>query len=349
MTDGADRVALQRIELLNDAGRHEEAARAAGVLLAAAPSDVEALVQLGRAQAGRKDYAAMLDVANALTRADPDGFFAHILASEALFHLKDYSRALVAAQEATRRAPDSAVSHRMVAWAASELKGQQRLAWDAANHAVRLGPLDAENHTCAGTLAMEMGDQPLAERALAEALRLDPGDALARHNLAVLRTRQGRLVDATHGLLTSASMDPQQELVPHNLASVILVWLQRTHWGMWGTYLVLRSVAGTSDHFSVPSAVALLLGLGLLAWWTRQTVLRLGGHVRATMWRVLHRSVFTALWFWSLVAAGLALVVAGLGPSAGLRMLATLVSAVALVVGCLSSWIGAVRHRRRVT
>lgn len=348
MTGGADPGALQRVQLLNDTGRHAEAAAAAALLLAAAPDDPATLTQLGRAHAGRKDYAGMIDVANALTRADPAGFFGHILASEALFHLKDYPRALTAAQESTRRAPDLDVGHRMVAWAASEVKGAQRLAWEAANHAVRLDPLDAENHTCAGTIAMEMGDHPLAERALAEALRLDPSNALARHNLAVLRTRQGRLVDATQDLFSSAAIDPEQDLVPHNLASVILIWLQRTHWGMWGTFLVLRPMAELGSRVSWPAVVVLLLGLALLAWWTRHTVLRLGGHVRATMWRVLHRSVFTAIWFWSLVCSGLALLVGALGPSPEVRLNASLAAGAVLLVGCAASWMGAVRHRNNV-
>jgi hypothetical protein len=167
-------------------------------------------------------------------------------------------------EEATRRAPDLAVCHRMVAWAAGEVKGQERPARDAANHAVRLSPFDAENHTCAGTVAMEMGDHPFAERALVEALRLDPSEPLARHGLAVLHTRQGRLVDATHGLLSSAAMDPHQALVPHNLTSVILVWLPRTHWGMWGTYLVLEAAAGAGGPVSWPAVGVMLLGLALL-------------------------------------------------------------------------------------
>ncbi len=339
--------AVVRAGLLNDAGRHAEVPRMVAPVLAHDPGDVAALTELARARCGLEEYPAALEVAGALTRADPDGTFAHLVAAEAYFRLGDYPRALQAAQEATRLAPEAAVGHRMVAWAAGEIPGQRQLAWAAANHATTLEPGNSSNHTLCGTLAMEAHDHALAEKAFATALGIDPGDAIAAHNLAVLRQRQGRLVDATEGLLNSARLDPGQKLVPSNLTGVVLSWLQRTHFGLWGAALVLRVINQDPavQGFSVLSAVTALVLLGAGLWWTRRTVLRLGEHARSTMWRVLHRSALIAAWFWLLVLAAALLLVGGLAPTAAIRNGTLAAALVTIALACLISWLGVAVRR----
>lgn len=348
MNDAAPSQALRRIGMLVDAGRDEPALQQLRAVLAASPQDVEALTLLGRVHAHRRDADGMLEAANALARADPDSFFAHLLASQAFLVREQYEPALRAAQESARRAPTLPACHRQVAMAASEVPGQRQLAWEAANHAVALDPQDAAGHTCVGTVALEAGHHEVAERAFVEALRLDPEDDLAHHNLAVLRTRQGRLVEATGGLLATAALEPRQDLVPRNLRAVVLVWLQRTHLALWGVIFLLAQAHGSNPGAGVvPAAYALAAAaVALGIWWTRRTVLRLGSHARGILWRVLHGSGFTMFWFWSLAVAAVAALLAALVPVASARAAGIGVAFLAVLVGCVASWSGAAVRRR---
>ncbi|MFN8080581.1 MAG: tetratricopeptide repeat protein [Kineosporiaceae bacterium] len=342
-----DALGLNRIELLLDAHRPEEALRALGPRLAEAPHDVRLLTLLGRVHAQRQDREAMLQVANALAAVQPDGFFGHLLAAEALFALKQYHSALYAAQRAVERAPDMDVCHRMVAWTASEVKGSQTLAWSAARHAVALDPLDADNHTCMGTIAMEQGDHQVAERAFAEALRLNPGEANARHNLGVMHSRQGRLTAAAEDLLASAALDPHHDLLARNLTAVVHQWMRRTHYGLVGLWLVMLIAT-----LSAPPAWNLWARLGVLVvcaaigvWWTRLTLRRLGSGASRVIWRVVHRGA-TALRFWLMAIVVVMIVIGGVVPDATLSSVVLRLTQYVIMASVAVSWTALAGRRR---
>ncbi|MBK8074892.1 MAG: tetratricopeptide repeat protein [Kineosporiaceae bacterium] len=344
---GGDALGLNRIELLLDAHRPDEALRVLGPRLAQAPHDVQLLTLLGRIQAQRQDHEAMLQVANALVAVHPDGFFGHLLASEALFALKQYHSALHAAQRAVQQAPELDVCHRMVAWTASEVPGSQAVAWAAARHAVALDPLDADNHTCMGTIAMEQGDHQVAERAFAEALRLNPGDANARHNLGVMRSRQGRLADAAEDLLASAALDPHHDLLTRNLTAVVHQWMRRTHYGLVGLWLVMLIVTLSSPRGWDPWARlgVLVLSLAVGVWWTRLTLQRLGAGARGVIWRVVHRGA-TALRFWLMAAVVVMLVIGGVVPDPTLSLIVLRLTQYVIMISVAVSWTALARRRR---
>lgn len=333
--------AVTAVQLLNDAGRHDEALRQLAPILARAPEDHVVLGELARAQLGRGDLELALQAAQALIRQHPEYFYGEYLRSLVLRGMGDYPGAVRAAEEAIRLAPQISACHRALAWAADQLPGGRTLAWQAASHAVTLDPQDPETHVCFGTVVMDQ-NPTIASQAFQEALRLDPSHALARHNLAVLHLRQSKMADAAEGLLSAASLDPRQTHLEWNFGRVVRHWLVWTHWGGCALYLGVRATIEDRDYdrpgivWLAPVALVVATCVGI--WWTRRTVLRLGAHGRSVMWRTLHRSPLHALRFWCVVLGLAAVVAMGLGFTGPMRLAATNTAIAFLAAGFATVW-----------
>ncbi len=329
--------ALERGELLLQSGRYAEARRVAVEALAHDPYDVEALLLRARAHLRLEQYDdALLDAGQAL-RQHPSLVQAHGVRAAALLETGRHEEALDAAIETTRLAPDWAPAHLTVATVADRVPGKGQIAWDAASHACTLAPLDADTHAMMGSVALTWQRFDVAERALLEALRLDPQHLQARHDLGVVRLRRGGYGEAASSFVSTLKDDPTQHVARQNLEGVVLRWVQRTHLGMWGVWWFVRLFVAA--QVPLGAAVVWLLGVVLLVWWTRRTVITLAGDLRVVLWRVLRSSWLASLWFGCVLVAAVGTTVAALVPVEGVAIGSVLVAGLALLVGCLASWV----------
>ncbi len=335
-----------RAEMLLDARRYEEAVRAAGEALASEPFDVEAQLVRARANLRLERFRETLqDVDDVLVR-EPSDVQAHGVRAAALLGLKRGDEALAAAIETTRLAPGFAGAHLTVAAVADQLKGRGQIAWDAASRACELAPLDADAHATMGSVALSWKRLDVAERALLEALRLDPQHTGARHDLGVVRFDSGSYGEAAAGFVSSLKDDPGLGVARQNLEGVVLRWIQRTHLGMWAVWFVVRICVAA--QVQVAAAVVWAIGVALLVWWTRRTVSTLAGDLRVVLWRVLRSSWLASSWFGCVVVAAVGTTLAALVPVVAVSVTGLVVGGLALLVGCLASWVrlGARRVRR---
>ncbi len=340
----------ERARLLLNAGRESDALRLLHTAVATDPHDVMTWGLISRAHLGLAEFQKALDAAGRVVRDWPDSTWGHILVSCALAGLKRRPEALAAAQHAVRLDPSNHATHLQVASVADDMKGQGALAWEAARRAVDLAPLDPDTHATMGSVALTAKRRDVAERAFLEALRLDPQHVQARHDLGVVRLAQGSMHEAARSFVDTAVADPRQTVARRNLDVLVLKWLQRTHVGFWILWIAERlpvALAGETRGFVVPAIVLWLLGFGILVWWTRRTVVALGGDLRRALWRVLRASWVASIWFGCVAVAGLAILVMAWSPEPYPRVMAAVLAGGALLVGCLVSWIGAAVGRIR--
>lgn len=340
---------LVRIEMLLDSGRHRDALGQLSGLLAVNPHDPELWSGVARAHIGLDEHAAALEAAMTVVRLRPDAARGHLFASIALLGLKRKEEALTAAVEATRAAPLAWVAHTQVAEVASTVRRHRQTAWAAANRAVELAPLESNTHATMGLVALRAGNRQVAEQALTEALRLDPSNHAAQHNLGIVRLGKGQMVAAAQDLGRAAAADPNAPETTIAFRAVILRWLRNSHWALWGFWILDRlSAASGREHEGLwwPSMAIALLALGVLGWWTRRTIVAVGGHLRGVLWRVLRRSVLTAAWFMAVALGGLTLVVGSFMPDPQVRDYLTSATGAALLLGVVLSWMQVFATRR---
>ena len=337
---------LARAELLLESGRFAEAAQAAGAALASDPYDVDALLLRSRALLRLGRYEDALRDAGQALRQEPALVQAHAVRAAALLETGRHEEAMAAAIETTRLAPDWAPAHLTVATVADRVPGKQQIAWDAASYACTLAPLDPDTHAMMGSVALTWNRLDVAEQALLEALRLDPQHVEARHDLGVVRFRGGSYGEAAAGFVSTLRDDPSQSVARQNLEGVVLRWVQRTHLGMWGVWFLVRIFV--SAQVQAGAVVVWALGAGLLVWWTRRTVVSMSGDLRVVLWRVLRSSWLASLWFGCVVVAAVATTAAALVPVLSVAVGGLVVAGLALLVGCLASWVrlGTARARR---
>lgn len=343
------RAELSRIGLLLDAGRHREALAELRRLLASNPEDADLWASISRAHIGLEEYQQAYEAALSVVRADPSSWIGHLYASLALAGLGRAEEALRAAIESTRVAPTQWVAHSQVAEVASGLRRHRATAWAAANRAVELAPLESNAHATMGLVALRARDRKVAERALNEALRLNPQNHNAQHNLGIVRLSKGEMVAATRDLGVAAAADPNSPVTSIAFRAVILRWLRNCHWALWGFWILARLLAaGGADHRGLwwPTALTALAALALLGWWTRRTVVAVGGHLRGVLWRVLRRSVLTSLWFAAVGVGGLLLLVGAFLPDPSARQVVIHLTGGALLAGVVLSWLQVFAGRR---
>lgn len=333
-------MSVERGELLLSSGRYREALELAHRRLASDPYDDDAQLLSARAHLRLGDEHAALRDADAVAARNPHDLGAHSVRAGALAALGRHDEALAAAVETTRIAPTWHGSHLTVAAVADRMKGRGDLAWQAAARACELAPLDPDTHAMMGSVALSWKRFDVAERALLEALRLDPEHVDARHDLGVVRLQQGSYGGAADSFASTLRADPSVEVARRNLQHLVLRWLQRTHLGAWVAWFLLRFALAAESY---PARLVIgAVAAGVLVWWTRRTLAPLGARLRVVMWRVVRSSWVATVWFACVALAllGVALTALLPPPLDGVAVIAMLATGGALLVGCLTSWIG---------
>ena len=153
---------LERIRMLCDLRRFDEAAAMARRAIATTPDNPEAWCLLAQALLGTEKYGLALDAAGRAAAIAPEDEWPHRLRSIALTALHRDSEALAAAVESVRCEPFAWVTHARVA-SASAAAGMKDQAIAAAAKAVELGPNEARAWITAGDVAAKSGKPKEAE------------------------------------------------------------------------------------------------------------------------------------------------------------------------------------------
>jgi tetratricopeptide (TPR) repeat protein len=283
--------AFERIRMLCDLRRFDEAATLARRAIATTPDEAEAWCLLAQALLGTEKYGLALDAAGRAAAIAPEDEWPHRLRSIALSALHRDTDALAAALESVRCEPFVWVTHGRVA-SASAACGMKDQALAAAAKAVELGPNEARAWVTAGDVSAKCGKPKEAEQYYAAALRLDPQSADAHNGLGRLRLK-GRgpnaagLAAATAGFATAVRTDPRAQNHRRGIDVVLRVFLARASYFIFlVSYLSARGTSGSSSTIARLLPVVLLLAPAAFVW---RFVAKLTPDVRAHLLRTLRQ------------------------------------------------------------
>ncbi|WP_030442572.1 tetratricopeptide repeat protein [Actinoplanes subtropicus] len=199
--------AYRRAHHLAQAGRYEEAERAARDGLAAAPGDGRLLTLLASVLRLRRDYAAALATADRAVAAAPQLADAHAERAEILIVLLRAADAVAAAGEAARLAPLDA-SVRLVLARAHAAAHQHDRSRAAAAQGLALDPGSVAALLTVADVERQAGNRDAALAATRAALAIEPGNTYGRWLIAVLDAERLRVRRSMRGLRDVARADP---------------------------------------------------------------------------------------------------------------------------------------------
>jgi Flp pilus assembly protein TadD len=310
MTRTEDRVTVspERVEMLCDLGRWEEAVPLVHRLLTVEPENESAWCLLAQCRIGLGQFEAALAAARQAAVLAPGDEWPQRLISFACTHLGLPEEALRAAREAVRLDPHSWQTYaRLAAAAVRPPTGRPRdraeragragsagairgEAMQAAERALTLAPDEPQVQLIYGTVAASGGRRVEAERAYRTALALDPQNSGAHHLLAALRLRRRSgpvgLAEAATGFATALSADPTAHLSRRSLELTLRVFLGRATYGLFVTaYLSQLFAVGSTPWSRLTPILLLALPLLFVVGFLR----RLPPQVRSFLGRMLLR------------------------------------------------------------
>ncbi|MCX7891138.1 MAG: tetratricopeptide repeat protein [Burkholderiales bacterium] len=203
-----------------EAGRLDDAERAAAAALAALPGSADAHLLLSDIALRRGDLAAAESRAKTVLRAQPEN-------AEALYLVIAVRRRqgrLADAERLLLRLLDSAPEHldaRVDLAGILIERGQHADAAALLNYVLKRAPALAPAHANMGVAKHMLGDDAAAAEHFREALRLAPADEAARNNHALFLRDRGELAAAAAELRAALERDPASERTRINLANVL--------------------------------------------------------------------------------------------------------------------------------
>jgi tetratricopeptide (TPR) repeat protein len=203
---------VRHAEALLRVGRVAEAGVGLDQLLAAEPSNAEALALNAVIAIAKNEKDRALELATKATQAGPQSFRAWIALSyarQAGFRLDD---ALSAANKAAEVAPQSALVRTRVAELLLSL-GRIREAEKEARTAVSLNPAENRAHLMLGFVHLAQIDTKAARQDFETAIELDSSEPLARLGLGLATIRSGKLAEGREQIEIAVALDPTNSLV----------------------------------------------------------------------------------------------------------------------------------------
>lgn len=223
----------QRIDVLLEMGRADEAAELAGQELRANPASVPLLLQLTRAEILRSDNAAAVSIARAALAIEPESAMGLRLLAAGLSSSGQPYEALAAASAAIERAPHEPFCYRQRAAvfykAAHTLRrvGQPLdvthnlyMGLSDIDRALELFPTKASFHVLRGQFLKRLDRVPEARQAWTHALSIDPTDSQALALLAEVDLNAERLGLARRHVAAGLGVDPQSKYLQRNVAQL---------------------------------------------------------------------------------------------------------------------------------
>jgi Flp pilus assembly protein TadD len=315
----SDGRALERVRLLCELRRYDEAAALARRTTATAPGEPDGWCLLAQALLGLDDDEGALDAARRAAALAPGFEWPHRLQSIALSSLGRLQEALDAAIESVRCEPHAWQTHARVAGVSAGL-GLHDQAEAAASRALELAPNASRAWVAAGGVAAAGGNRVLAVERYHRALQLDPQDADAHAGLARVHlvrrnfANPAGLAAAASGFATAVRTDPRSRSNRKAIDAVLRIFLARTALFIYvACYLTFRWSSHSTSEVARVAPIVVLAGPVIFGWYF---VVRLSSSVRAHLRRTVQRGLIAIAVLLDLSAAA-AIVAGALLPSHG--------------------------------
>lgn len=279
--------ATTRARAALDLRRYDEAARHAGLAIAAAPEDADGYHLLASALHGLgRDEEALSALDSAIAKA-PERSALYVKRSDLLRALDRAHDALGAGREAVRLDARSVGGHTAVALSLAAL-GDRVEAIVAIRRALALAPNGAALHRILADQQLAIGDSDAAIATYHRALALNANDAFTLNNLGCALLRSKRTEEAACAFKAAMMIDPTMKTAKQNTHLVVrsfrrgaslvgaLALLATKLKFVWIAYFATRA-------FSDPGMWGVIVGL-LAAGYTLFVLVR--GQLR---WRRLRR------------------------------------------------------------
>ncbi|CAM5320544.1 hypothetical protein GCM10010329_74610 [Streptomyces spiroverticillatus] len=231
-TAGGLENAVDKADLLLEAGRTEQARELLARRLAEDPSDAKAWTRMHRCHLRAEEYEeAERALDQALAHA-PDYAYAHILRSYFFHGAPNWHKALAAGKEAVRCAPDAWEAHVALAKAMMHPFDQWPAALEVAFEAVRLAPEEPDAHHAVYFYAELLKRQDLVESSARAALALDPECPWAHKVLAEATAKDpaAKLPQVADSYATALGVLPQDREMHKALQGAVYRMLRGTRW-----------------------------------------------------------------------------------------------------------------------
>ncbi len=275
---------VQRVRLLLEARRWDEAVAALGPVLAAAPGEAEPYCLLAQAHLGARRPPDAAAAAGQALAVEPASTWAHRLYALALHNAGQDAPALASARWLTSVEPDEWRSWWVLSVVARGLGLQaQPEALAAATRAVALAPDNADTHDALASTLLAAGRLDDAEASFRRALAINPADPFAHNGLGQLALRRRDPAAAAVGFRRALSADPRESAARHNLQVALQQAARPLALTIWVCALALRFVTDSrlSDTtVRLAAAVAALVATGTLVRAVRRFLARLDPSLR---------------------------------------------------------------------
>jgi ABC-type polysaccharide/polyol phosphate export permease/Flp pilus assembly protein TadD len=208
---GSVEFALNAGALLEDAGRHAEAAGWFARATLIDPTDGQTMHRLSAAAAAQGQTEKAVDFALRALGLKPRDRDTALHAAELLLRSDRHGEATAIIQAALAAYPPDAAAWRMLS-SAEMLRGRLAAAVDAIDRALRLAPDRAEYHLHRGNLLYRLGELDAAAAAFGNAAALDPTNPDARRAQLTAHLDAGRFREAVAagGELIRAAPDNEE-------------------------------------------------------------------------------------------------------------------------------------------
>jgi len=206
------RYELYRASVLLSAGRVDEANRAIGKCLEAAPDNSEALALRSVISLAMNDRERAIEIARRAVEADPKSVTALIAlsyAEQAGFRLE---RALDAINDALALEPENSIALARKAELLMSM-GEAEEALEVAETLAGVSPGLARSQTVTGFAHLALLDTEMAVEAFRRAIELDQADPLPRLGLGLALIRMGNLKAGRREIEIAASLDPGSSII----------------------------------------------------------------------------------------------------------------------------------------
>lgn len=327
--------AFDRAIALSEEGRCAEASEILQRIVADQPGNVDAWVQLARAQLGAGQPGPALASADKAAELAPTSSTPRVIASLALLHLGDKDRAVARARDAVE--VDS-FDWRALSVLAHLLAGDRKTGQEARALVVRvvqLAPNQPTAHLNRGQVFAVVGDREAAKGAFRRVLDLDPGSSQAQHELAQLRLRRranapSALAEAAAGFARATRADAPTERSRLKLELILRVFFSKVAYLMFiDAYVVDRA---NSPSSSSAARLLPLLFLAIPGYYAWRFLARSTHPVRQRVRELLFHAGTIRRAAVSEALAGIAIIAASIAPP-GARTSLAITGALAALVG----------------
>ncbi len=262
--------AHQRVTLLLELGRHQDAEALAASMLKADPQDQRAWCLLSQTIMGQGDYERSAAAARSALAIDAESEWAYRLLSTCEQRMGHARVAADAAAVAVRLAPQTWQAHARLAEALAGLGGHEEEARATMQRALALAPDSPIAHVMAAKIERAARRYDEAARAIERALAIDPDNAGALNELGRLelcKKHAGSLAAAGAAFEQLARAHPSIPTGGQNLDATILAFLLRVTGitltaAFAETQIIVRGIPDAALAGSVASGVLLLIYVG---------------------------------------------------------------------------------------